>query len=150
MSNTITNKYFGDSDRAIRMYLDRQFSEYGLGGNRFIFFVAIARNPGVSQAEICHITLFDKAIVARAVAKLEELDYVTRKYLDGNKRRSHLYLTEKGEQLFDKVANFVTDLNDQVASDMNMQPEELEALAKKYSEIVRAKCIDGRYYDSIG
>lgn len=135
----ITNKYLGDSDRASRFYLSRQMERYGLGKNLFIFFVAIARNPGASQADICRVTLFDKAIVARSVAKLEALGYVARRYYEGDRKTSHLFLTEKGTDIFDEVQAFVSDWNEQIARDVGMDPGELEALAKKISDATRRR-----------
>ena len=135
----ITNKYLGDSDRATRFYLSQQMEPYGLGKNLFIFFVAIARNPGASQADICRITLFDKAIVARSVAKLESLGYVARQYYEGDRKTSHLFLTDKGSGIFEEVQRIVSDWNEQIARDIGVEPAELETLAKKISEATRRR-----------
>lgn len=138
----ITNKYLGDSDRAARGYLSRQMEPYGLGKNLFIFFVAIARNPGASQADVCRITLFDKAIVARSVAKLESLGYISRRYYEGDRKTSHLFPTDKGCGIFEEIRQIVSDWNEQIARDVGMDPAELEALAKKISDATRRRAGD--------
>lgn len=135
----ITNKYLGDSDRASRFYISQQMEPYGLGKNLFIFFVAVARHPGASQADICRITLFDKAIVARSIAKLETLGYVERQYYEGNRKTSHLFLSDKGHDIFGDVQHIVSDWNEQISRDIGMPPEELEALAKKISHATRRR-----------
>lgn len=139
MNYYITNKYLGDSDRATRFYLSQQMEPYGLGKNLFIFFVAIARNPGASQADICRITLFDKAIVARSVAKLEALGYIVRQYYEGDRKTSHLFLTDKGSGIFEEVQRIVSEWNEQIARDVGMDPHELETLAKKISDATRRR-----------
>ena len=139
MNYYITNKYLGDSDRATRFYLSQQMEPYGLGKNLFIFFVAIARNPGASQADICRITLFDKAIVARSVAKLEALGYIVRQYYEGDRKTSHLFLTDKGSGIFEEVQRIVSEWNEQIARDVGMDPRELETLAKKISDATRRR-----------
>lgn len=135
----ITNKYLGDSDRASRFYFSKQMEPYGLEKSLFIFFVAVARNPGASQADICRITLFDKAIVARSIAKLEALSYVERQYYEGNRKTSHLFLTDKGHDIFEDVQRIVSDWNEQISREVGMPPEELEALAKKISHATRRR-----------
>ena len=135
----VTNKYMGDSDRATRYYLSKRMEAFDLGGNRFIFFVAIARNPGCSQADICRITLFDKAIVARCVAKLESLGYITRQYYEGDRKTSHLFLTEKGEGVFDQVQQIVSSWNEQISEDIGMTPEEVEIILKKVAKATRKR-----------
>lgn len=133
----IGNKYLGDSDRALRAYLSRKFESYNLGYNKFIFFVAIYRHPGASQTDICRITLFDKAVVARAIAKMEESGLVYREYFDNDKKTSHLYLTPKGIAVAAEVMQIVRDLNKKMYDALDMQPESLELILYKISVFAR-------------
>lgn len=145
----ILNKYLGDSDRASRKYFTKCFEPWGLGGNKFIFFSAIGRYPGISQAEICKVTMFDKAIVARAVSDIEKRGYIERKYDAENKKTQHLYLTEKGLEISKKVSAVVLDWNTQIAQEVGMDAEELEAIAKKISAASRKKANELGGYDCL-
>lgn len=129
----LINKYLGDSDRAIRHYLAFRFKDFHLEGNRFIFFATVARYPGVSQADICRITLFDKAIVARGVAKLEELHYIQRQHYEGDRKTAHLFLTPHGEQIFQQMETIIEELNLRISQEAGMPPKQLEALIKRIS-----------------
>lgn len=65
---------------------------------------AIADLPGRSAAEVVSITPMDKGIVSRATASLVRDGLVRKAADEGDKRKSRLYLTVKGQNQFEKVS----------------------------------------------
>lgn len=131
----IGNKYWGDSDRASRIYLSRKMEPFGLGGSKFIFFVSICRHPGITQAGVVKVTLFDKTVVTRAVAAIEEQGLIRREPDPEDRRVFHLYATEEGERIYQQVSEIVRVWNRKIYARLSRPGEEVEALLK---EIARA------------
>ena len=129
------NKFWGDSDRASRIYLSRKMEPLGLGGSKFIFFVSICRHPGITQAEMVKITLFDKTVVTRAVAAIEKQGLIRREPDEEDRRLFHLYATEQGERIYWQVREIVRDWNRRIYARLSWPGEEVEALLR---EIARA------------
>lgn len=129
------NKFWGDSDRASRIYLSRKMEPFGLGGSKFIFFVSICRHPGITQAGVVKITLFDKTVVTRAVAAMEEQGLIRREADPGDRRVFHLYATGDGERIYQQVSEIVRDWNRKIYARLSWPGEEVEGLLK---EIARA------------
>ena len=131
----IGNKFWGDSDRASRIYLSRKMEPFGLGGSKFIFFVSICRHPGITQAGMVKVTLFDKSVVARAVAAMEEQGLIRREADPEDRRVFHLYTTGDGERIYQQVREIVRDWNRKIYARLSRPGEEVEGLLK---EIARA------------
>ncbi|MGN0968938.1 MAG: MarR family winged helix-turn-helix transcriptional regulator [Oscillospiraceae bacterium] len=131
----IGNKFWGDSDRASRIYLSRKMEPFGLGGSKFIFFVSICRHPGITQAGVVKVTLFDKTVVTRAVAAIEEQGLIRREPDPEDRRVFRLYATEEGERIYQQVSEIVRDWNRKIYARLSRPGEEVEALLK---EIARA------------
>lgn len=64
---------------------------------------AIAEKPGRTAVEVVTITPMDKGIVSRATKALLEAGLVLREASQDDGRVSHLYLTEKGEALYQEL-----------------------------------------------
>lgn len=131
------NKYWGDSDRASRIYLSRKMEPYGLGGSKFIFFVSICRNPGITQAGIVKVSLFDKTVVTRAVAALEQQGLIYRAPDLEDKRVFHLYPTSAGEEVFQTVDRIVRDWNRRIYERLSWPGDEVEALLREIAQVNR-------------
>lgn len=68
---------------------------------------AIAEQPGRTAAEVVTVTPMDKGIVSRATAALLAAGLVRREASPGDGRASHLFLTEKGEMLYQELVPHV-------------------------------------------
>lgn len=63
----------------------------------------LARNPGMSAAEVAEKTEMDKVAVSRAVARLLKSKRIKRKFATDDKRRSILELSAQGRKIYAKV-----------------------------------------------
>ncbi len=66
--------------------------------------LALAGRPGLTASELADLLALDKMAVSRATHRLEQLDRVARVVDHADHRRSHLTLTEKGWELYRRIA----------------------------------------------
>ncbi|MBL4645059.1 MAG: MarR family transcriptional regulator [Hyphomicrobiales bacterium] len=77
--------------------------EYGFGRahHRVVHF--IARNPGISVAELLDILQITKQSLARVLKQLIETGFIRQEQGAQDRRQRLLFTTQKGEQLFDRL-----------------------------------------------
>lgn len=87
----------------LHRYARRRFAQgaarYGIADTQFPVLVSLLREDGKSQDELAAEHLLDKATIARAVAKLEELGYVTRQPDDSDRRIKRVRVTDKARAI---------------------------------------------------
>lgn len=82
---------------------DAILQEYGFGRahHRVIHFVA--RNPGISVAELLDILQITKQSLARVLKQLVETGFVTQQQGAQDRRQRLLFTTEQGAELFNRL-----------------------------------------------
>ena len=90
---------FSGNVNAIDRWLRRRRREYmepeGLKGIHARLIMAVSRTPGCSQDQLAKRMWFDKSTIARQLALLENLGFVTRTASQTDKRVLCVYPTEK-------------------------------------------------------
>ena len=90
---------------------------------------AIAEVPGRTSAEVVTVTPMDKGIVSRATKALLEQGLIHREASQSDGRLSHLYLTSRGESLYQlirpQVEDVVIDTHPHLDSDQQTRLSEL-------------------------
>lgn len=90
--------------RAIQKLEKEEMEKHGLRGAYAQYLVAMSRNPeGLTSARLCEICDKDKAATSRFVAEMEEKGLVVRQGGSFSMYRAKLTLTEKGQEIADKV-----------------------------------------------
>jgi DNA-binding MarR family transcriptional regulator len=87
--------FTGDPDEALRSY------GFGRAHHRVVHFVA--RNPGISVTELLSILKITKQSLSRVLSQLVEEDFVRQEKGALDRRRRLLYLTGKGNALFEEL-----------------------------------------------
>jgi len=87
------------SQRIAELY-DREF---GLSVWQWRAMAVTADTPGVSATEIGQRTQMDKVAVSRAIAGLIEMGYLDRRASEEDARRSRLFLTKTGRDVYDLI-----------------------------------------------
>jgi DNA-binding MarR family transcriptional regulator len=87
--------FTGDPDEALRRY------GFGRAHHRVVHFVA--RNPGISVTELLAILKITKQSLSRVLSQLVEEGFVRQEKGAQDRRRRLLYLTNKGEALFEEL-----------------------------------------------
>jgi DNA-binding MarR family transcriptional regulator len=74
----------------------------------------LAKNPGLSAAQVAERTAMDKVAVSRAVAALVRAHRVARSVEESDRRRSHLSLTPRGIAVYQEVVPWALAYEDAV------------------------------------
>lgn len=99
----------GILERHRRRYLNERLSSTGLVGHQFFMLLNLHHQPGMCQDEISDRLSIDKTRIARSATFLEENGYIRRDRDENNRRRYHLYLTQKGEDMIPVIRSVVVD-----------------------------------------
>ena len=76
---------------------------FGLTISDWRVLAVISRYPGVSSNAVCELAAMDKVRVSRAVSRLLELERIERNSDKRDRRRSKLYATEEGLEIYAQV-----------------------------------------------
>lgn len=108
----LNNKIF----RNTQFFLDKVLKKYELSSGSISYIFTLEKNEGISQNKLSKEIGNDKAMSARTITKLIELDFVHKKQDERDSRAYRLYLTEKAKELIPKlrediqiVVNLVTE-----------------------------------------
>ncbi|GLX70813.1 MarR family winged helix-turn-helix transcriptional regulator [Paenibacillus glycanilyticus] len=85
--------------RNTQIYLDRIIKEYELSSGSLPYLLFLDKNEGISQNKLSEEIGNDKAMSARTISKLIQLDYLYKEQHEKNSRAYRLYLTEKAKQI---------------------------------------------------
>lgn len=96
-------KYISAIYRHMQILIAAELAPYRIGSGQYIFLMAIAGRPGITQKALSEDLLIDKTTTAKAVAKLEAEGYVRREADPEDNRFQRLYLTEAGRDVVPKV-----------------------------------------------
>lgn len=76
-------------------FLSKEYDQYEIGFGQYQFLLRLYLEDGVGHDELTEQICVDKATTTRAVKKLEEKGYVKLVPNEKDKRKYHIYLTEK-------------------------------------------------------
>ncbi len=79
-------------------------ARFGLSVTEWRVLAVLGRYAGSSAGEVAERTAMDKVAVSRAVARLLANERIRRGVHSGDRRRSVLALTPKGQRIYDQIA----------------------------------------------
>lgn len=82
-------------DRLMKMYYDRNLSDFEIGWGQQFYVEYIYDHPGVTAQEMVKCIRVDKATLTKVIKKLKEIDYIRIVRSEKDKRSKLLYLTDK-------------------------------------------------------
>lgn len=97
MNEISFGKYTSILYRYNQIIVNNRLKKYGLGSGQYLFLIAIHKAEGINQKDLTKKMNVDKATTAKALNKLEELNYITRVKDVKDKRYYCIYLTQKGK-----------------------------------------------------
>lgn len=92
-----------DIARLMRTVFDRRAKLLGLTRPQWLAIVRLKRRPGASQSELADMMEIEKAPVGRIVDRMEEKGFVERRPYPGDRRINRIYLTARGEQIYEAI-----------------------------------------------
>ncbi|UYD07417.1 MarR family winged helix-turn-helix transcriptional regulator [Limosilactobacillus vaginalis] len=90
----------GMIERALDSISNIEFKDINLSNLQFLYVVRIYEHPGIIAEQLANLIKVDRTTLARAVRRLEKQGYVYRESNPDNKKIKHLYVTEKGKQIY--------------------------------------------------
>jgi len=133
-------RYISCIYRNFHIYLHHQLEQYNLGSGQFHFLMMLYHKDGVNQETLAETLNIDKATSARAIKKLEEQGYVTRKRDEKDRRNYNIYLTEKAKKLQPTIKTILQQWTEQLLQDITKKEEQylftiLEKISKNATEL---------------
>ena len=100
--------------------------ELGIKSVHVLWFYELMMHPdGLTATELATVSMVDRALVSREIESLKADGYVYAKSDDGKSYNVPLHLTEKGEEVAERILELVTELQDKL--DSGIDQEELVA-----------------------
>ena len=104
--------------RSTQIYLDRVLKKYELSSGSISYIFTLEKNEGISQNKLSKEIGNDKAMSARTITKLIELDFVYKKQDERDSRAYKLYLTAKAKELIPKIREEIQSVVNLVTEDL--------------------------------
>jgi len=99
-------KLYG-SIKSIFLHIDNQekafLSKFDLTITRFYILTHVNNNPGINYIDLSELLLCSKGNTTRIVSAMQREGLLVRRINSEDRRSYHLYLTERGEDLFEEV-----------------------------------------------
>lgn len=113
----LNNKIF----RNTQIFLDRVLKKYGLSSGSIPYIFNLEKNEGITQNKLSKELGNDKAMSARTLTKLIELDFVYKKQDERDSRAYNLYLTAKAKELMPSIRKDIRTVVDLVTEDLSAE-----------------------------
>ena len=107
-------------------YRTLELEELGLSPQQASSIIHICQNPGISQDQLAHMVLRSKSNIARQVVILEDLELVSRKPNEQDKRIMQVFPTQKALDLLPRIQEIRDSWQAYLLEEMS--PQELEAM----------------------
>ncbi|MFV0300638.1 MAG: MarR family winged helix-turn-helix transcriptional regulator [Paracoccus sp. (in: a-proteobacteria)] len=111
--------------RELRQHYDQSALEVGLTLSRARVISTLARQEGLTQAELAGELSIEAPTLKRQLDALEIQGMIERRGMDGDARKRALFLTEKGRSA--RISRFMDKISDQILD--GISPEEQQQLA---------------------
>lgn len=107
-------------NRALQLRLQTENVTFG----QWIFLRILWQEDGLSQRELSDRAHLTEPTAHTALIRMEELGFIERRNMEGNKRRQHAFLTEKGWALRDVLEPLALEVNDAALSGLTKKAQQ--------------------------
>lgn len=132
------------SNTVSRRIADLYDREFGLNIWQWRVMAVTGDTPGISATEIGQRTAMDKVAVSRAVAGLIELGYMERKASESDGRRSQLFLTPPGRNIYELIVPMALDAERKLVEALS--PKDRKDLARLMDKLASAASPDRKLW----
>lgn len=112
-------KLINTINRYSEMYINKQLKQFGIGASQMHFLMLLYQNDGVTQHELAQKLYVDKGTATRAIQKLEQLGYISRKASKDDQRKNLVFVTEKALAIRLDIINILGDWTSVLTRDMS-------------------------------
>lgn len=134
-------KFVNTISRITQSYTDEAMVKLNLTSGTYPFLLVLYRKEGINQNEISRELNVDKAMSARSIKKLIDLEYIEKKEDEKDSRAYKLYLTEKGRAIVPEIKKEIQQWIKIITKDFSNNEEALleELLSKVLSNAKKHK-----------
>ncbi|WP_291571757.1 MarR family winged helix-turn-helix transcriptional regulator [Clostridium sp. UBA4548] len=134
-------KFVNTISRITQSYTDEVMVKLNLTSGTYPFLLVLYRKEGINQNEISRELNVDKAMSARSIKKLIDLEYIEKKEDEKDSRAYKLYLTEKGRAIVPEIKKEIQQWIKIITKDFSKDEEALleELLSKVLSNAKKHK-----------
>ncbi len=126
-------KSLNNISRCQSVYRNSKIEIEGLSAAHHTFIMAICKHSGSTQEEISKDICLDKSTVARVLAHLEKLGYITRTPNEKDKRELLIFPTDKAKEVFPKIKSIAKEWNTSICD--GISEEEMNVFYSVLSRI---------------
>lgn len=102
-------------------YCFAELNKWGITKGLLFFVIYIGKNPGCLPKNVSKTLRADAGHTTRSVMRLTELELVRSEVNEKDKRQKSLFLTEKGEEAFQKILHLFEEWDDLITEDWTEQ-----------------------------
>lgn len=117
----IINKLY----RYTQFYTDNVLQKFQLSSGTYPYLLILYENEGISQNQISKELNVDKAMSARTIRRLIELNYIKKEEDAEDCRAYRLYLTDKSRAIIPQIINEIDNWIYLISKDSNLGEQEL-------------------------
>lgn len=88
-----------DATRSFLRSMQARLADHGVQLGHWTYLRILWERDGLTQRELSNEAGVMESTTGTAIRAMEELGYVTRQRLDGNRKNSHVFLTTRGKRL---------------------------------------------------
>lgn len=129
-------KYISQIYRKGGAHLSKELSIYGIGQGQLMFLTQLYKKDGINQEELTEILKIDKGTTARAIKKLEEVNFVIRERDEFDRRAYKIYLTDKAKKIKTIIFDVLRDYDERLVSSLTEDEKEI------FTKILKQICIN--------
>ncbi|SDO06361.1 DNA-binding transcriptional regulator, MarR family [Lutimaribacter pacificus] len=118
-------------NRSLQIRLNTEKVTFG----QWIFLRILWQEDGLSQRELSERAHLTEPTAHTALIRMEELGYIVRRNVEGNKRRQHAFLTPRGWELRDQLEPLAVEANEIAVA--GLSAEEQRILRKALAVMIR-------------
>lgn len=122
-NNEYLGKYISLIHRQANAFFTKEFSKFGFGSGQYMFMIHLYKNDGISQESLSELVNIDKGTTAKAIKKLEELNFIVRSKDSKDKRINRIYLTSKALDIKNDFFSVLTKWENILTNELN--PDEI-------------------------
>jgi DNA-binding MarR family transcriptional regulator len=112
--------------RKNQVYLKQALKSLDITATEMSSLLCLYHSDGVTQDEMSHYLLIDKAAIARAIVSLLDKGLIIKEKDDIDKRANRIYLSMKGKQLETSIRSILKGWNDLLIEDID--PKDVETM----------------------
>mgnify|MGYP006288008443 CR=1 FL=1 len=127
--------YLGRTARAVKAVFNLRLAELGfdISFDQWHILMYLWNEQPIAQNMICSMSSKDKTTVTRIIKGLEKKGYIIRKQDDEDRRKYHIYLTEKGDRSKNELIPLANEIIE--VTEKNLNEQEINTLKELLTKI---------------